>query len=210
MVSADIDKSGIASNVINAIRIGTGYFKAGKIVTLNFARLLGGKPLLAAIVVVANQLFLFSVYRNNRAALPQAFLNRDIDVPNLRIAIGVVRALLSFAIALQAIGEVVKHLRNLHMADRMFLMSKFPGNGPRAFTNPAQCRLRIAARLLINQQLQRLRQTRIGLRDGIASRAGPTDTTHQRLNFSFAFANLFARQPARQKLWPNLVFEHLN
>ena len=60
VIGADIDKAGIAPNVINAVRIGTGNVGSGKVMTLNLDRLPGGKPLLARVVVVADDLFLVS------------------------------------------------------------------------------------------------------------------------------------------------------
>ena len=117
---------------------------------------------------------LIGVYRNHRAALAQAFLHRRVNVPKLRIAIGAICTLRGLATALQAIVQVVKNLRDLHMTDRMFLLVKLPGNRPRAFTNPSQRRPRVPARLLIDQPFQRLHQARIGLRNGLASRPGPT------------------------------------
>ena len=85
-------------------------------------------------------------------------------MPKLRIAIRVICAFLGLAIALQAVVQVMKNLRDLHVADRMLLLAQFLGDGPRAFANPAQRRLRVSARLLINQPFERLHQTRIGLR----------------------------------------------
>ena len=119
-------------------------------------------------------------------------------MPKLRIAIGVIGTLLGFAIALQAIVQVVKNLRDLHVTDGMFLLVKFPGNRPRALTNPSQRRLRVPARLRIDQPFQRLHQVRIGLRDGLASRPGPTNAAHQRPAPSLDFANTLGDGLARQ------------
>jgi hypothetical protein len=150
------------------------------------------------IVVVSDEFLLLGVDRDDRDALPQASFYRDVDVPKLRIPIGVIRTLFGLAIALQAIVQVVKNLRDLHMADRMVLLAQFLGDGPRTFANPSQRRLRIAARLLINQPFQRLHQTRIGLGDGFAARSGPPDTADQRLAPSLDFANTSADRLARQ------------
>ena len=92
----------------------------------------------------------------------------------LGIAIGVIRSLLGFAIALEAIAQLMKNLRDLHVAGRMLLLIQFLGDGSRTFANPTQRRLRVSARLLINQPLDRLHQPRIGLDDGFAARSGPT------------------------------------
>ena len=89
----------------------------------------------------------------------QASFDREVDVPKLRIAVRVILSLLGLAIALQAIVQVMKNLRDLHVADRMLLLTQFLGDGPRALADPAQRRFRIAARLLIDQPFQRLHQT---------------------------------------------------
>ncbi len=174
MVGSHIDKTGVASDVVNTIRIGARNGGAGEVVTLDLAGLFCRQLLPTGIVVVSYEFFLLGVYRNHRAALVQAFLHRGVNVPKLRVAIGVIGTLLGFAIALQAIVQVVKNLRDLHVTDGMFLLVKFPSNRPRAFTNPSQRRLRVPARLRIDQPFQRLHQARIGLRDGLASRPGPT------------------------------------
>ena len=105
----------------------------------------------------------------------------------LRITIGVIRSLLGFAITLEAIAQMMKNLRNLHVAGRMSLLIQFLGDGPRTFANPAQRRLRVSARLFINQPFERLHQTRIGLGDGFAARSRPTDTADQRLTSCLDF-----------------------
>jgi len=122
MVGSYIDKTGIAPEVVNAIGLGARNFGAREVVTLNFVGLLCRKPLLTGIVVVADEFLLFCVHRNHRNALRQAFFYRGIDVPKLRIAVGVVCALLGLPIALQTIVQIVKNLSDLRMADRVFCL----------------------------------------------------------------------------------------
>ena len=114
------------------------------------------------------------------------------------IAIGVIRSLLDFAIALEAIAQLMKNLRDLHVAGRMLLLIQFLGDGSRTFANPAQRRLRVSARLHINQPFERLHQPRIGLGDGFAARSGPTNSAHQGLTSCLDFPNPFADRLARQ------------
>jgi hypothetical protein len=97
-------------------------------VTLNRPGLLYRTPLLAAIVVIANEFLLFRVDRNDWDTLPQASFDREVDVAKLRIAIGVIRTLLGFAIALEAIAQMMKNLRDLHVAGRMSLLVQFLGD----------------------------------------------------------------------------------
>lgn len=58
-------------------------------------------------------------------AASQIALHRDVDVTELRVAIGMVRALLGFAIALQAVVQIVQDLGYFGVADRMLA----PGQG---------------------------------------------------------------------------------
>src|ERR1700736_52991 len=51
----------------------------------------------------------------------------------LRIAVGMIGASFSLAIALQAVIQIVKYLRHLHVAHRMLLLAQFLGHRPRTF-----------------------------------------------------------------------------
>ena len=73
----------------------------------------------------------------------------------LGVAVGMIRSLLGLAIALEAIAQLMKNLRDLHVAGTMLLLIQFLGDGSRTFANPAQRRLRVSARLLINQPFER-------------------------------------------------------
>ena len=97
----------------------------------------------------------------------------------------------------------MKNLRDFHVAGRMLLLIEFFGDGPRTFANPAQRRLRISARLLINQPFEGLHQTRIRFGDRFAARSGPTDTADQRLTPCLDFPNPFADRLARQPTRPS-------
>src|SRR4029077_3500516 len=115
MISPDLDKPGVAPDVVNAIGIGPRHIRRGKVVTANLPRPFRGKPLLAGVVVVADDFFLLGIYRDHGAALRQAALYGGIDVPKLRVAIRVVSPLLGLPVALQAVIEPVKNLGDLGM-----------------------------------------------------------------------------------------------
>ena len=61
MIGSYVDKTGIASDVVNTIRIGTGYFGVGEVVTLHELRLFRGEPLLAGIMVVSDDLLFLAI-----------------------------------------------------------------------------------------------------------------------------------------------------
>lgn len=112
MVGSNIDKTGITPEVVNTVRIGTWYLRVGKVVALNLLRLLCRKPLLASIVVVANEFFLLCVHGNHRNTLLQTLLYRCIDMPELLVTIRMVCSLFRLPVALQAIVQIVKYLRH--------------------------------------------------------------------------------------------------
>src|SRR3990172_229417 len=119
-------------------------------------------------------------------------------MPELLVTIRMVCSLFRLPVALQAIVQIVEYLRHLRMTDRMFLPGELRGNCPRTFTNPLQRRFRIAARLAIDHCFQRLQQTRVRFRDGLAPCTRATNATTRRsypfLNFANSFGDSFPRQ----------------
>src|SRR6266849_10315241 len=152
VIGPDIDKPGVAPDVVDAIGIGTRHVGRGKIVPANLPWLFRWKPLLAGVIVVADEFFLLGVHRDHRAALRQASFHRGIDVPKLRVAVRMVPPLLRLPVALETVVETVQKLSDLGMADRMFVPTQLFRNRPRALTNPAQRRLRVTPCLMIDQR----------------------------------------------------------
>ena len=120
----------------------------------------------------------------------------------LRIPVGVVVAFLGLAIALQAVVQAVQYLRHFHVADRMILLDQFCGNRTCTFANPAQRRLRIPARLLIDQRFECRDQIRVRLREGLAAGSRTTHATPHRLGSALEFNNAFTDRLARQTAGP--------
>ena len=100
VIGPDIDEAGVAPDIVNAIGISSGHVWTGKIMPLYLARLFRGMPLLAGIVVIAKQFFLFRIRRDHRPALRQIALHGSVDVTELRVAMRMVRSLFGFAVAL--------------------------------------------------------------------------------------------------------------
>ena len=198
VIGADIDKARVAPNVINAVRIGTGNVGSRKVMTLNLYRLPGGKPLLARVVVVADEFFLFGIHGNDRAAFPQASSHGGTDVPKLGVAIRMIFPFLGLPIALQAVVEVVKDLGHLRMTDRVFVASQFFSDGPRALANLTQRRLRIPPGLDLDHFFQLLHQPRVRNRKGLASGSGPADAAGGGRETLFDFTDSFRDCLARQ------------
>ena len=98
--------------------------------TLNLYRLPGGKPLLARVVVVADEFFLLGIHGNDRTAFAQASSHGGADVPKLGVAVRMIFPFLGLPIALQTVVQVVKDLGHLRMTDRVFVPGQFFRDGP--------------------------------------------------------------------------------
>ena len=174
----------------------------GEVMPADFDGVFGRKPLLAGIIVVADEFFLLGVHRNDRPSCRQGSFNAGVDMAELGIPVGVAAAFLCLAIALQAVVLLVEQLGHLHMADRMLLPAQLQGNGPRALTNPAQGRFRIPTRFTSNQLIQCAQKMRI--RDGevLAPRTCPTNMTLHGAVSCVDLANTLADRLARQSTSP--------
>ena len=145
--------------------------------SVHFYRLLGGKPLLAAICIVSEQLLLLRVHRYNRHPCRQSSLHLCVDVTELPVAIRMVRAFFGLAVALQAEALSAQKLCHLLMTYWMFLPSQMCGQIPSALHNPSQGRLWIAPCSRFDQTLQRGQQIGIVLDNALSASSRPANTT---------------------------------
>ena len=168
--------------------------------TLNLYRLPGGTPLLACVIVVAEEFFLLGIHGNDRTAFPQALSRGGADVPKLGVTVRMIFPFLGLPIALETVVQGVKDLGHLRMTDRVFVPGQFFRDGPRALANPTQRRLRVTPGLDIDHFFQSLHQPRVRHRKGLASRSGPADAAGEgcetRFDFTDSFRDCLARQPA--------------
>ena len=201
VIRPDIDEPGVAPDVVDAIGIGTRHVGRGKIMPTNLPRLFRGKPLLASVIVVADEFFLLRIHRDHGAALRQASFHRGIDVPKLRVAVRMVSPLLRLPVALETVVEPVQKLSDLRMADWVLVPTQLLRNRSRALTNPSQRRLRVAPGLMIDHRFQGIHQPRVRHRNEFAPRSGAANPTFHRrgtlFDFTDAFGNGLARQSAR-------------
>jgi len=128
----------IALQAVDAIRAGAGNVGRGRVVSVDFDRMLCGKPLFAGIVIVSEQFFLLGVHRYIRHSCRQGALHLCVDVTELRVAVGMIRTFLSLAVALQAEAPAAQKLSSLLMTDRMLLPSQMSGQIPGALAYPSQ------------------------------------------------------------------------
>jgi len=95
-------------------------------------------PLAALVLVVANQLLFPGVHGNDGRARPQGVLDGAVDMPELRVAIGMIVPLLGLAVARQAVAIFPQELGDFGVADRVVLGSQFRRQRAGALAGPAQ------------------------------------------------------------------------
>src|SRR5258708_6806116 len=87
MIGPDIDKSGVAPDIVNAIRIGPRHLGGGKIMSAHLPRLFRRKPLLAGVIVIADEFFLLGIHRDHGTAVRPISFHGNIDVPELPLTV---------------------------------------------------------------------------------------------------------------------------
>src|ERR1019366_74998 len=100
-------------------------------------------PLAAMILVVADQFLLLRVHGNDGLARPQSLFDCAVDMPELRVAIGVRVPLLGLAVALQAVATLPQELGDFGVADPVASGRQFRRKRAGALAGPAQGRLRV-------------------------------------------------------------------
>src|SRR4029077_2457189 len=132
-----------------------------------------GTQLLAAILEVADQLFLLGVDGDGGGTRRDGCLDRRIDVLELRVAIRMARALAGFPVGLAAVFQLPQQHANQLLAHLEALAAQRLGNVPLAAADPAQRRFGIPTDRTIDQRLERCQKTRLLLDGTFASAAAP-------------------------------------
>src|SRR5712692_10504725 len=175
VAGAHVHEAFVAGQIIHAVGIGPGGRGSRKIVALHEGGRFAPAPLPALVLVVPDQLLLLRVHGDDRSAPGHRPADLIIDVLELRVAVGMIRAFLGLPVPLEAVVHRAQELRHLLMADRMVLAREFRRERPRALARPAQGGLRVAARQGHHQGLQRSRQFGVAHQEREASPAGPPD-----------------------------------
>ena len=118
-------------------------------------------PLLALVPVITDQFLLLRVHGNNGVARPQSVFDGAVDMPELRVSIGMIVALLGLAVASKAVATFTQELSDFGVTDRMASDCQFRRQRTGALAGPAQGRLRIAARRGFDHTIQSGRHARI-------------------------------------------------
>jgi len=173
-IDADVDPALVGPDIVNPVGR---YFS----LSLNFEvvdehrfGITLGAQLLAAVLKIPDELLFLRIDRNRWLTGRQRSLHCDIDVFELRIAIGMLTALAGLAVGLTAEAQLAQHLADELLAHLKTLDSQRRSNIPLAPAYPAQRRLRIAANRTLNETLERRQQARLTLNCTLASATGPS------------------------------------
>jgi hypothetical protein len=107
----------VVGNVADAVGDRTPEFGNDEVMYADFFRRTLRRPLAPVVREVADRLILLGVDRDGRFARGQRRLHLIVDVVELRIAIGMVRALPCLAIELQTVIKLVEQLAHRGAAD---------------------------------------------------------------------------------------------
>ncbi len=102
-------------------------------------------------------------------------LDRVVDHPKLRVAVGIFGALARLAVGLQTEFLLLQQLAHDRVADVVPELTQFVRQTTQALARPAQRRHRIAARVGLDQRVQIVEQTGVGFGQRFAS---PSQTTN--------------------------------
>jgi hypothetical protein len=154
-----------------------------------------------SILEIPDKFFFLGVDRDRRFAGRDRGLHRGIDVFELRIAVGMLRALAGLAVGLTAVFQRAQQLANHLLADFEALSAQRRGKVTLTAADPAQRRLRIAAGCPLDQLLERFQKARLTINRTLASTSRPPDTIRRllaaTLQFGDAAIDRAARNPRR-------------
>ena len=142
----------VSADVINPIRIGSAEFLVDEVVNFDFYRLPAGQPLLACVLVRADEFLLLGVDRNHGLIGLQGRSNRGVDMFELGVT---VRALVSFKhldVALQAVVLLLQELAHHDVTHCVATCLKLIGQMTQTLARPAQWRLRVTSGRSIHER----------------------------------------------------------
>ena len=162
-----------------------------------------GAPLAAAVLELADQLLLLGVDRDRRLTRRDRRRHALVDVPELGVAIGVLRALQRLAVGLQAVAQRTQQRGDRRVVGFVSALAQLAGELSHALGGPQEDLHRVAAAVVGDERLQRLQQHGIGLRDRLAPAAAPPHATLleplARVDLAHPLADRVRRDPARAR-----------
>ena len=171
VIDAHADPALILSQIVDPIGNRFPQLRVGKVMHQNVDRLPARLPFAPGRPEVPDQFFLLGVHRNRGLTTLLKVLHLSIEMFKLRIPIWVIRTFLRFAIALQTVAHGMQQASHRAGTDGMTLGRQRARQFSGTFAEPAQGRLRIAARHWFDQLFQGRRQARIPFSLAFASAA---------------------------------------
>jgi len=173
VVDPDVHPPLIGTDVIHPIRDRLAQLLVLEVVHPHQLRLTLGSPFSPEVLEIADQLLLLGVHADHGLMAIDRALGDRVDVPELRVTVGMLRALPGLDVRLQAVPQAAQQLRHLREMNLMTQLAQPLGKMPDALGRPPQKRLRITPTVSVNQPLQIPQQRRIDFRDRLAPSTRP-------------------------------------
>jgi len=170
----EINPARVGGDVVDAIGRHLAQLRQDEIMHPDRLGLAFGAQLAASVLEVTNQLLLLGVDRNSRLAGGLERLHLGVDILELRVAIGVVRALTGLAVGLQAEPQTPQQPSDQLLACAETALGQRTGQITLAPADPQQRRLGVTANGRLHQLSQRIEQPRFSLGLGPATTARAT------------------------------------
>src|SRR5579864_5854582 len=173
VIDPDADPAFIAMKVVDAVGNRLALLWDDEVVHPHGLRCSFRPPLPAHVLEVADQLLLFRVHRNGRLRPFLVATHLFIDVPKLRVAIGMLRSFAGLSVRLQAVAAGLQKLGDQAVACGVPPCLKLRRQATHALRRPTQWRLRITRRRRLYQRLQVHHQRRVLIARLLASTSRP-------------------------------------
>src|SRR5207342_2610736 len=196
-VDADIDPTLVGGDVVDPIGRDLAQSLDFEVVDADRLWLALAAQLSTAVFEVAHQFLFLRVDRDRRLAGGECGLHPGIDVLELRIAVGMLRAFAGLAVGLTAIVQLAQQRANQLLAHHEALLAQRSGDVALAAADPAQRRLRIAADRVLDQLFERRPQPRLTVDRALAATAAPPDPLAQLIAASLQLGNAAIDRAAR-------------
>ena len=194
---ADADPARIARHIIDAVRHDLAQRLVLEIVDLHAPRITLGPIVGAAVFVVADELLLLGVDRDDGLARGLRRNHLCVDVLELRVAVGMLRSLVGLAVRLPPVAEARQQALHAAGADLVALLLQRDGQLVVALRHPQQGAHGIAERGRLDDAAQVLHQRRVSAQRPPAATGAPNPPLRQRRGneIRLAAAECRARNP---------------
>jgi hypothetical protein len=161
MGDAEADPARICSNVVHAVGRDLAEFLVGEVVHVHASGIAFRPPVAAGVAVVADQLLFLGIHRDHRLAGGLGCNHFGIDILELGVAVGVVRALVGLPVDLPREANLGEQLAHTVGADRVAHGDKRRRQFVEALRHPQQWTHRIAQSRRFDEPPEIIKQRRV-------------------------------------------------